>query len=184
MKLRRWVLMLFVAMLSLAIVQTTSWAQEDGPSTTAEVSVPGTETPPAAELEVPATSAETIEAPAKAVEKPWFGDVQLWEVLAGIVALIWGVVKARIKLAEDWERKLLTFVESGVQKTYDEFVKTAKAQAADHKLTQEQISTARDRAWEAAKAYAAEQGVDLAKQVAAEQIPVLISRVVKGFKAK
>lgn len=179
MKSRGWILILFVAMLSLSSAQI-GWAQENGPSTNAEIAVPGTETPPAAELVIPDTAAVVVEKK----DPVWFGDVQLWEVLAGIVALIWGVVKARIKLAEDWERKLLTFVEAGVQQTYDEFVKTAKAQAADHKLNPDQIKTARDRAWESAKTFAAEKGVDLAKQVAAEQIPVLISKVVKGFKTK
>lgn len=145
-----------------------------------------------AQEEVPVAPAVTVEAPAPAeapaveekADPVWFGDVQLWEVVAAIVALIWGVVKARMKISQDWERKLLSFVEAGVQLTYDEFVKDAKKQAPEGKLTKEQISAARQRAWEAAKTYASEQGVDLVKQVAAEQIPVLISKVVKGFKTK
>lgn len=123
------------------------------------------------------------EPPVEAPDIPWFGHVQLWELVAAVAVFIWGIVKAKAKLDERWDKRLLTFIEAGVQHTYDSFVREAKTAAPNGKLTKEQIDEARGKAWEAAKEYAQEKGIDLAKQVAVEQVPVLITKVVNALKA-
>jgi hypothetical protein len=196
--LRQFLSILIAALLVCAIVPDVGWTQEDSPII--EAVAPATEAPSSSEEAGAAgvveeatsdattaaeTGEETTGAGVEASPEPvWFGNVQLWEVLASIVALIWGVVKAKMKLEADWQQKLLSFVEAGAQHTYDEFIREAKKAAPDGKLTKEQINEARGRAWESAKVFAAEQGIDLAKQVAQEQIPVLLSKVVTGLKNK
>ena len=119
---------------------------------------------------------------AVAVEKPvWYGDVRLWEILATIVVIVWGAVKAKYNLDARWGRELTELLEMGAQKAYDEFVRDAKAKG---KLSAAQVKEARDRAWAAAREYAKERGIDLAKRVAAEKVPALITKVVNGLKRK
>lgn len=159
-----WCLLVVAAAVAVVSIPELSWAQE-AVTTTVETAV------------APAAAPVVDVAPAPV----WFGEVQLWEVVAAIVAAIWGIIKAKLKIDADWEKKVVSFFEAGVQHTYDTLIREAKKTAPGGKLTKEQIDEARKLAWEAAKAYAASQGVDLAKQIVAEQIPVWITRVWNNF---
>lgn len=175
MRLLRILVVAIAALFVCAIVPNVGRAEED-PAVVVET-VETTE----------ATSAEAEVSDAGVVAQPepvWFGNVQLWEVVGAIVAAIWLIVKQKIKMDEDWQVRLTGFIEAGVQVTYDEFIRQAKKASADGKLTPEQINEARGKAWDAAKVFARDQGIDLVKQVAAEQIPVLITRVANGMKNK
>lgn len=124
-----------------------------------------------------ATAAETA-------EPVWYGNIQLWEILATVIAAGWAMLKAKYKLDEKWDAELMEFLEHGARVAYDTFVRDAKAKAPNGKLTQEQITEARDVAFNAAKEYAKQKGIDLAKKVAAEKVPLLINKVVANMKKK
>lgn len=119
---------------------------------------------------------------AGAARPVWWGDVQLWELIAGVVVFVWGVVKAKYALGEKMDARIEEFLEMGVQKAYDTFVRSAKATSNSGKLTVEQINQARDEAWKAAQEYARVEGVDLAKRIAAERLPALLTAIVHRFK--
>ena len=114
----------------------------------------------------------------------WWGDVRLWEIVASVIVAIWGIVKIRYRLSEGRNAKATGFLEMGVQRAYDEFVRAAKAQAPEGKLTDDQVRKARDEAWKAAKGYAADAGFDLVKEIAAEQVPMLLTKIVSNLKKK
>lgn len=128
-----------------------------------------------------AMAAEAAETVAKPV---WYGNVQLWEIVATGVVFLWGILKAKYALDEKLTRQVTEFLEQGVQHTYDTFVREAKAANPKGKLTPAQIGEARTKAFEAAKKFAKEKGIDLAKQVAAEKLPVLLTGIVNRFKKK
>lgn len=120
---------------------------------------------------------------AEVVERPvWYGDVRLWELVASIVVVVWGIVKAKYNLDARWGREVTELLEVGAQKAYDEFVREAKAKSPKGKLTRAQVEEARKIAWEAAVEAAKGRGIDLAKRVATERIPVLITQVVNRLK--
>ena len=176
--------LLIALLLTVSLVPPeVSFAQEV-PAVVAEEVVPVTTTP-ATTGEVAPVATE-VAAPAEATPIPpepvWFGNVQLWEILASLVALIWAIIKTKMKLDSDWEKKVLSFFEAGVQLTYDEMVREAKKANEGGKLSKVEVDAARGRAWEAAKQYAADQGVDLGKQILAEQVPVWITKVWNSFK--
>lgn len=129
-------------------------------------------------LPVVALAAETGSQPV------WYGNVQLWEILATVVVAVWTVVKAKYHLDEKWDSELMGFLEHGARVAYDTFVREAKAKAPDGKLTQAQITEAREVAFNAAKELAKQKGIDLAKRVAAEKVPLLINKVVARLKNK
>ena len=122
------------------------------------------------------------EAAAEAARPVWWGDVQLWELIVGVVVFVWGVVKTKYALGEKMDARIKEFLEMGVQETYDTFVREAKANSSNGKLTVEQIKRARDEAWNAAQEYAKDKGVDLAKRIAAERLPALLTAIVHRFK--
>ena len=131
---------------------------------------------------LPAAAALGAEA-AVAMDPPvWYGDVRLWELVVSIVVVVWGILKAKYNLEARWGVELTELLEMGAQKAYDEFVRDAKMKAPNGKLSAAQIREARDRAWVAAKEYARERGIDLAKKVAAEKVPLLITQVVNKLK--
>ncbi len=117
-----------------------------------------------------------------AADPVWYGDVRLWEILASIVVAVWGIVKVKYKLGEMMGEKVTKFLEMGVQHTYDAFVREAKAKSPEGKLTPAQVVEARTKAFEAAKEFAREKGVDLVKKVAVERLPVLITGIVNRIK--
>ncbi len=131
-----------------------------------------------------APSAMAVAAEAAAAPTVWYGDVKLWELVFSIVVVIWGAVKTKYHFDEKLGKEVTELLEMGAQKAYDEFVRDAKNKNPKGKLTAAQIKEARDKAWEAAKEFGKQRGIDLAKKVAAERIPVLISNVVNKLKRK
>ena len=117
-----------------------------------------------------------------AAESVWYGNVQLWEIVAGLVVFVWGIAKVKYKLDERLGNQVTEFLEMGVQLTYDTFVREAKAKNPKGKLTAAQVTEAREKAFESAEKFAVEKGIDLAKKVAAERLPVLITGIVNRIK--
>lgn len=139
-------------------------------------------------------------APAPAAEKPaekpakepkeeeasklW--NPSLWEAIAGIIVLIWGLVTAWLKLkdADGTKKKITMAFEAAVQDTYTEFIRETKAKATDGKLSKEDVKKAQGMAWDKAKEILGTQGVDLGKEVIKEYGPVLVTKIVGLFKKK
>ena len=117
-----------------------------------------------------------------AAEPVWYGNVQLWEIVASLVVFVWGIAKVKYKLDEKLGKQVTEFLEMGVKHTYDTFVREAKTKSPKGKLTGMQVKEARTKAFEAAKSFAREKGVDLAKKVAVERLPVLITGIVNRIK--
>lgn len=140
---------------------------------------------PAVEVVAESPAAEAVETVVDAVANPvWYGNVELWQLLVGLVVFVWGIVKAKYALDKKWGDQVVEFFEVGVQQAYDSFVREAKKAAPKGKLTSQQIKQAREKAWEATKAYAKSKGVDIAKKIAVERVPVLINSVVNKLKRK
>lgn len=156
--------------------------------------VPADDTPIMVEAVEAAAAAPAVDQPVaevvdESVEDPadlpvWWGHLDFWKILAGAVVFIWGLVKAKYGLDKKWGDQVIEFLEVGAQVAYDTFVRDAKAKAANHKLSAAQIEEARKTAWDAAKAYARTKGVDLAKKVAVERLPVLFTKVVTKLKQR
>lgn len=113
------------------------------------------------------------------------GDEQFFGLLATAVATLWawGQRKIGVERKEgQLTHKALSFLEAGVAKTYQEYVKVRKQANEDGKLTAEEAKAARVQAFETAKQYALNNGVDLVKSLGADMIPVLIEKTVGGLK--
>ena len=103
-------------------------------------------------------------------------------LLLGIIASVFGVVKA---LSWTKQKKLdiaLDALEIGVRQTYEGYVKSLKMANQDGKLTDEEKKTARDIALTVATAWAKTQGVNLAKVYAKEYLPILVEKLVRSSK--
>ena len=115
-------------------------------------------------------------------EAVWYGNVQLWELVGTVAVFIWGIVKIKYGLEARLTKQVTEFIEMGAQKTYDDWIR--KFKEGGGKLSAEQIKKAQGETWESAKAFAKAKGLDLAKKVAAERLPSLISGIVKRMKKK
>lgn len=115
----------------------------------------------------------------------FMGEDQFWGMLAtGIAALwAWGQRKLGVERKEgQLAHKALSFLEAGVAKTYQEYVKARKKASADGKLTEDEARAARQMAFETAKQYALTNGVDIVKVLGADMVPVLLEKTVGGLK--
>jgi len=128
---------------------------------------------------MPVFGAESVESAV-----PWYGHVQLWELVFAAITFGYGLLKVRYNLQASKAARVLQFMEAGVQYSFDEFVKDAKSRNESGKLSKDEIRKARDIAWEKAQEFAEEKGMVLAKEVSAEYLPVLIAGVVKKMKSK
>ena len=125
-------------------------------------------------------AAAVVENVVPAAGSVWYGNVQLWEIVGTIVIALWGILKAKYALDETLSIQVTEFIEMGAQKTYDEYIRDLKAEGG--KLTAVQIKEAQTRTWESAKDVARDKGLDLARKVAADRLPSLISAIVKRMK--
>ena len=125
-------------------------------------------------------------APAEEKEASKLWNPSLWEAIAGIIVLIWGLVTAWLKLkdADGTKKKITMAFEAAVQDVYTEFVRETKAGAGDGKLSKEDVKKAQGMAWDKAKDILAGQGVNLGKEVMVEYGPVLVTKIVGLFKKK
>jgi len=115
----------------------------------------------------------------------FMGEDQFWSMLATGVATYWAWLQRQVGV----DRKenatydaALEFLEAGVMKTYHEFVKQRKMASADGTLTEDEKLQARQMAFDTAKTYAMQNGVDIIKSLGAYMIPTLIEKTVGGLK--
>lgn len=85
------------------------------------------------------------------------------------------------KTDRKWDDVCL-YIEAGVAKTYQTYVKARKEASADGTLTEEEKKQARQMAFNFARSYAVENGVNLVKEAGAELLPALIEKAVGGLK--
>ena len=78
--------------------------------------------------------------------------------------------------------KALAALEAGVESTYRTYVRAIKESRADGKLTDEEMRDARQRAQEAAIQFGRTKGVDVLKELGAEYMDLLTSKLVKQLK--
>lgn len=154
----------------------------------------GEEPPPAEKVEAPAETKAEAPAAKKEAEKPaedpkeeeaskiW--NPSLWEIVGGIIVLIWGVIVAKLKLKEGKKKKITMAFEAAVQDTYTDFVRDLKKGKSDGNLTKEEVKKAQGMAWGKAKVTLQDQGIDLGKEVIAEYGPVIVTKIVQLFKKK
>ena len=135
-------------------------------------------------LEVPPITPQDFGA--TPVEAAWY-----WQLLANTTTM--GVILWIIRKVADtiigWQQwknddlrvKAIRTLESGVDTTYREFVRTAKTDNKG-KLTEAQKNEALNRAVRIATDFARNQGFDLAKTLGKEMIPVVIERIIRTRK--
>lgn len=113
------------------------------------------------------------------------GQETFFNLVAAVAGFYW--LKAQRAIGIDrttnanWERAL-EFLEAGVMRTYQEYVKARKQASEDGTLTEDEKRTARQMAFAFAKSYAMTEGMNLVKELGAEMIPVLIEKTVGGLK--
>ena len=100
----------------------------------------------------------------------------------GLVGILWGIVRKLDAIKKYNLEKGLEFIEAGVKTTYDEFVRAAKAESGDGKLSEENRTAAVNSAINTARQYAANNGIDLFKSYAEEYLPVLVDKAVAAAK--
>lgn len=113
------------------------------------------------------------------------GEEQFWGLLATGVATLWAWGQRKLgveRKSGQLTHRALSFLEAGVAKTYQEYVKARKKANEDGRLTEEEARAARQMAFESAKQYAYKNGVDLVKTLGADMIPVLLEKTVGGLK--
>lgn len=100
-----------------------------------------------------------------------------------------GAVWAGFKSSEQYQRlerrrfqKALLALESGVERTYQAYVKAIKAGRADGHLTESEKARARSLARTRAIALAKEAGVDLLRTIGEDYVDVWIARLVRKRK--
>lgn len=100
-----------------------------------------------------------------------------------------GAVWAGFKSSEQYQllerrrfQKALLALESGVERTYQAYVKAIKAGRADGRLTESEKARARSLARTRAIALAKEAGVDLLRIIGEDYVDVWIARLVRKRK--
>jgi hypothetical protein len=100
-----------------------------------------------------------------------------------------GAVWAGFKSSEQYQllerrrfQKALLALESGVERTYQAYVKAIKAGRADGRLTESEKARARSLARTRAIALAKEAGVDLLRTIGEDYVDVWIARLVRKRK--
>jgi len=102
-----------------------------------------------------------------------------------LVGTVIGGLWAGFKTSEQYQRlqqrryrKALLALESGVERTYQNYVKAIKAGRADGRLSEDEKKRARAMARAQAIATAKETGLDLLKVIGKDFVDVWISRIV------
>ncbi len=107
----------------------------------------------------------------------------LLAAVVGVAACVFGVVK-RFEIVKKMKLdKVVTFIEAGVQITYENYVRVLKNSREDGKLTAAERSYAVKKALEHAKAYAAKEGIVLTKFYSEEYLPVIVEKIIGEKKA-
>ncbi len=101
------------------------------------------------------------------------------------VGMVAGGLWACFKSSEQYQRlqqrryrKALLALESGVERTYQAYVKAIKAGRADGRLTEDEKARARSMARARAIALAKSEGIDLMRTIGADYVDVWIARLI------
>jgi len=112
-------------------------------------------------------------------------------MIGSVVASLWGYVQASGIYQAGKKKKIYKVIqalESGVEKTYQDFVQDIKRSREDGKLTANEINKARGFALKSAENFARADGINAAQLVGRGYLEVLLSQVVskakKGEQAK
>ncbi len=102
-------------------------------------------------------------------------------VLGTVIGGLWTAFKASDgfrRLRRRRYRKALLALESGVERTYQAYVKAIKAGRSDGRLTEEEKARARSMARMRAVKLAKAEGVDLLRTIGADYVDVWIGRII------
>lgn len=102
-------------------------------------------------------------------------------VLGTVLGALWTCFKSSElygRMQRQRYRKALLALESGVDRTYQVYVKAIKAGRVDGRLTEEEKSRARSMARARAVKLAREEGFDLLRTIGEEYVDVWINRVI------
>jgi len=116
--------------------------------------------------------------------KDFWRTPSFWEAIWLVVLVVLGLLAAHFGWKKKKWAKIIQAVEKGVNTVYVEFIREAKATAADGKLTNEQMKEALDKAWQLTKDDLLKQGIDLAKWITREYFPVVVDKILKAVKKK
>ena len=113
------------------------------------------------------------------------GTELLLGLVGTVVGSVWTAFKSldfmRSRRVERYDEAVRA-LESGVEKTYDVYVRHIKEARTDGKLTSRERRAARDRATQYAVDCARDRGVDLIETLGRDYLPVLITRIVRELK--
>lgn len=113
------------------------------------------------------------------------GEEQVFNLIAMGAAAVWAWGQRQMgidrKTSKNWNAAL-SFLEAGVAKTYQVYVKQRKTAAADGKLTEEEKREARELALNYARSYARDNGIELVKTIGADLVPVFLEKAVGTLK--
>jgi len=103
-------------------------------------------------------------------------------LILGAIALAVGYFLKRSAVKKYKLERCILALQTGVQETYEEYVKSIKEASTDGKLTESEKMQARDRAWNAAKVILQEEGIDLAKYYGPRISKAVIEALIKRSK--
>lgn len=102
-------------------------------------------------------------------------------LLGSVIGGLWSVFKSSEQYRR-WQqrrfRKALLALESGVEQTYQVYVKAIKAGRADGRLTEEEKARARSMARARAVKVARRTGINLLRTIGEDYVDVWISRLI------
>lgn len=102
-------------------------------------------------------------------------------VIGSVVGGLWACFKSSEqyqRLQRRRYRKAVLALESGVERTYQTYVKAIKAGRADGRLTEDEKARARSMARAQAIALAKSDGVDLMTTIGADYVDTWIARII------
>lgn len=119
------------------------------------------------------------------IERPEF-----WEIIFSIVAAIWAAVQTSNAYVQYRQRtnteklgKAFAIIESAVQDTYENYVRTIKTESADGRLSSDERKYAKDMAVRNAIAKGKAIGLDLVQLLTQYGVETYVQRTVKEKKA-
>lgn len=102
-------------------------------------------------------------------------------VVGAVVGGLWACFKSSAQY-QRWQqrrfRRALLALESGVERTYQAYVKAIKAGRADGRLTEDEKARARSMARARAVALAKSEGIDLIRTIGGDYVDVWITRLI------
>jgi len=115
----------------------------------------------------------------------WLLDTPLLEVVAAIAGLVWSALRVYSKLdewtSEKTQRALLS-LEAGVATIYESYVRDIKKARADGKLTKEEREEARRKAVNEGIRIGWMLGIDVAKTLGADLLPMFVDKIAQRRK--